>query len=358
MANADRSPWLKILWLRRNVSAVIVRSSSQETKIYIDSVILHCQGSTMSKSEARANVMDAIGNTPVVRLRSITPENSADIYAKLESLNPMGSVKDRIAKGMIEEGERNGLIGEGTVIVEPTSGNTGIGLAMVCAVRGYRLILTMPDTMSVERRRLLCALGAELVLTPGALGMKGAVERAEELAQSNRNSFMPQQFKNPANPDTHERTTGREIADTFDSLDGFVAGVGTGGTITGVGRVLRQRFPKIRIVAVEPDESAVLSGDEPGTHGIQGIGAGFVPEVLDTSMYDEVIRVTTDDAVKTARALARTEGLLAGVSGGAAACAALRLGERLGPGKSVLFILPDTGERYFSTDLFEEKSHG
>ena len=311
----------------------------------------------MGRAVAGADLLDAIGNTPVVRLSNLTDANSADVYAKLESINPTGSVKDRIAKGMIEDGEGRGMIQEGTVIVEPTSGNTGIGLAMVCAVKGYRLILTMPDTMSTERRRVLSALGAEVVLTPGADGMKGAVRRAEEIAQSNENSFMPQQFKNPANVDTHEKTTAKEIVEAFDSLEGFVAGVGTGGTITGVGRVLRREYPGIRIIAVEPDESAVLSGDEAGVHGIQGIGAGFVPDVLDTSIYDEVVRVTTTDAVETARALARKEGLLAGISAGAAAYAALNLGTKLGRGASVLFILPDTGERYFSTDLFEGKSH-
>ena len=311
----------------------------------------------MGRAVAGTDLLDAIGNTPVVQLRNITDSNSADVYAKLESLNPTGSVKDRIAKGMIEDGERRGLIEEGTVIIEPTSGNTGIGLAMVCAVKGYRLILTMPDTMSTERRKVLSALGAEVVLTPGGDGMKGAVRRAEEIAQSIEDSFMPQQFKNQANVDTHEKTTAKEIVEAFDSLEGFVAGVGTGGTITGVGRVLRRNYPGISIIAVEPDESAVLSGDEPGVHGIQGIGAGFVPDVLDTSIYDEVVRVATTDAVETAQALARKEGLLAGISAGAAAYAALNLGTRLGRGASVLFILPDTGERYFSTDLFEDKSH-
>ncbi|UCE80931.1 MAG: cysteine synthase A [Methanobacteriota archaeon] len=311
----------------------------------------------MSAIENTACILEAIGNTPVVRLKSIVPADSADIYAKIESLNPMGSIKDRIAKGMVDDGERRGIIKKGTVLVEPTSGNTGVGLAMVCAVKGYRLILTMPDTMSIERRRLLSALGAEIVLTPGALGMKGAVEKAEELVRSKDNAFMPQQFKNPANPETHERTTAKEIVEEFDSLDAFVAGVGTGGTITGVGRVLRQKFPGIRIVAVEPDESAVLSGDKPGSHGIQGIGAGFVPETLDTTIYDEVIRVSTNDAVKTSRQLALREGLLLGISSGAAAHGALRVAANLGPGRSVLVIMPDTGERYLSTDLFEEKSH-
>lgn len=311
----------------------------------------------MSTLGTANGILKTIGDTPVVRLKNMVPEGFAEVYAKVESLNPMGSVKDRIAKGMVEDGERRGLIKEGTVLIEPTSGNTGVGLAMVCAAKGYRLMLTMPDTMSIERRRLLAALGAELVLTPGELGMKGAVERAEEIVRSTRDSFMPQQFKNPANPDTHERTTAVEIIDEFDSLDAFVAGVGTGGTITGVGRVLRREFPGIRIVAVEPDESAVLSGEEPGSHGIQGIGAGFVPDTLDTTIYDTIVRVTTDDARKATRALAQQEGLLVGMSSGAAAHAALKIAGDLGPGRSVLVILPDTGERYLSTDLFEGKSH-
>ncbi|UCE45236.1 MAG: cysteine synthase A [Methanobacteriota archaeon] len=311
----------------------------------------------MSDTEAFDDILSTIGNTPVVRLRRIVPQESAVIYAKVESFNPMGSVKDRIAKGMIEDSERRGLIKEGTVLIEPTSGNTGLGLAMVSAVKGYRLILTMPDTMSVERRALLAALGAELVLTPGALGMRGAVQKAEDLERSTPNSLMLKQFSNPANPDTHELTTAAEIIAEFNSLDAFVAGVGTGGTITGVGRALRREFPGIRIVAVEPNESAVLSGERPGAHEIQGIGAGFIPEVLDTSAYDEIVRVTSNDAKKMTRALAREEGLMVGVSSGAAVHAALKIAKELERDRSVLVMLPDTGERYLSTDLFEEKSH-
>ena len=311
----------------------------------------------MRDTEAFDDILSTIGNTPVVRLRRIVPQESAVIYAKVESFNPMGSVKDRIAKGMVEDGERRGLIKEGTVLIEPTSGNTGLGLAMVSAVKGYRLILTMPDTMSVERRALLAALGAELVLTPGALGMRGAVEKAESLVRSIPNSLMLKQFSNPANPSTHELTTAAEIVAEFNSLDAFVAGVGTGGTITGVGRALRRQYPGIRIVAVEPNESAVLSGERPGAHAIQGIGAGFIPEILDTSAYDEIVRVASNDAKMMTRALARKEGLMVGVSSGAAVHAALKIAKDLEQDKSVLVMLPDTGERYLSTDLFEEKSH-
>jgi len=284
-------------------------------------------------------------------------EGAAAVYAKVESLNPMGSIKDRIAKGMIEDGERRGLIKEGVTLIEPTSGNTGLGLAMVCAVKGHRLILTMPDTMSTERRHLLEALGAELIITRGELGMKGAIDKAEEIAKSTPGSVMLQQFKNPANPQTHELTTAIEIVSEFESLDAFVAGVGTGGTITGVGRVLKREFPGIRIVAVEPKESAVLSGGEPGSHRIQGIGAGFVPDTLDATIYESVIKVSYEEAAAATRALARQEGILAGISSGAATHAALKVAKDLGQGKAVLVILPDTGERYLSTDLFEGKSH-
>ncbi len=311
----------------------------------------------MSMDKATFDILDAIGDTPVIRLKRMTSEGAAEVYAKLESFNPMGSIKDRIARGMIEDGEKRGVIKEGTTLIEPTSGNTGIGLAMVCAVKGYRLILTMPDAMSTERRRLLEAMGAELVITRGELGMKGAIDKAEEIAMSTPSSVMLQQFKNPANPQTHEHTTAVEIVNEFDSLDAFVAGVGTGGTITGVGRVLRREFPGIRIVAVEPEESAVLSGEEPGIHRIQGIGAGFIPDALDVAIYDSVIKVSYDDAVAATRALAEREGILSGVSSGAATHAALEVADDLGPGKSVLVILPDTGERYLSTDLFEGKSH-
>ena len=308
----------------------------------------------MTSTRVADTILDAIGDTPIVRINRIVPENSARLYAKLESFNPMGSVKDRIAKGMIEDAERRGLIREGTTLVEPTSGNTGIGLAMVCAVKGYRLVLTMPDTMSIERRKMLTALGAEIVLTPGAEGMRGAVRKAEELASSMDRAVTLRQFANPANPATHSRTTAEEIVGAMESLDAFVAGVGTGGTITGVGRVLKARYPDIRIVAVEPMESPILSGGEPGSHRIQGIGAGFVPDVLDRDVLDSVIQVSFEKAKRTARELASAEGILVGISSGAAACAAVSVAEELGTGKNVLVLLPDTGERYLSTDLFGE----
>ncbi|MDQ1371930.1 MAG: cysteine synthase [Candidatus Thermoplasmatota archaeon] len=298
------------------------------------------------------SILDTVGDTPIVRLSRIASASGAAVYAKLEWFNPMGSVKDRVAKGMIEAAERKGLVKQGTVVIEPTSGNTGIGLAMVCAVKGHRLILTMPDTMSVERRKMLKALGAEVVLTPGASGMQGAVDKAEELAASTPGAFMPQQFKNKANPWTHRKTTAREILRAMEKVDAFVAGVGTGGTITGVGQALKRRFPGVRIYAVEPEESPVLSGGAPGPHDIQGLGAGFVPKALDKDIYDSVIKVRKEDAVKTARDLAKLEGMLVGISSGAAAWAALKVAKELGPEKSVVVVLPDTGERYLSTDLF------
>jgi cysteine synthase A len=311
----------------------------------------------MRKGQFAESILDTIGDTPIVKLGRMVPHTSAAVYAKVESFNPMGSVKDRIAKGMVEDAEKRGVIHAGTTLIEPTSGNTGIGLAMVCAVRGYRLVLTMPDTMSIERRRLLSALGAELVLTPGDRGMNGAIERANDLVKSNPDAISLQQFRNPSNPETHSRTTAAEIVEAFDSLDAFVAGVGTGGTISGVGKVLRDEFPNIKIVAVEPADSAILSGKAPGPHGIQGIGAGFVPDILDRSIYNSVIGVTMANAASTARTLARREGILAGISAGAAVFAAMDVARELGRGKSVLVVLPDTGERYLSTDLFEEKSH-
>jgi len=298
--------------------------------------------------------IQAIGNTRLVRLNKLTQPGMATIYAKLEAGNPGGSVKDRIALAMIEAAEADGCLKPGATVVEPTSGNTGIGLALVCAVKGYRLILTMPETMSQERRRLLAAYGAELVLTPGSLGMKGAVQRAEEIA-AERRCLLPQQFKNPANPEMHRRTTGPEIirAMAGRSIDGFVAGVGTGGTITGTGEVLRQHNPQIRIAAVEPADSAVLSGGQPAPHKIQGIGAGFIPDVLNTSIYDEIITVTNEEAFAYARQLAREEGILAGISCGAALSGALNLAKRLGSGKHLVVVLPDTGERYLSTGVFD-----
>jgi cysteine synthase A len=300
---------------------------------------------------AAETILDLIGDTPIVRLHRLPPPGSAVVWAKLESLNPGGSVKDRIARAMIEEAETSGVLEPGDTIVEPTSGNTGIGLAMVAAVKGYRLILTMPETMSAERRTLLKAYGAELVLTPGTEGMKGAISKAEELAREH-GYFMPQQFKNPANPEIHRRTTAAEILAQAGHLDAFVGGVGTGGTITGVGEILKDVLPHVRIVAVEPAASPVLSGGVPGKHRIQGIGAGFVPDILNTGVIDEIIQVTEDDATATARRLASEEGILVGISSGAATWAALQVAQRLGQGKVVVVVLPSTGERYLSTGLF------
>ena len=300
------------------------------------------------------NLLEAVGNTPMIRLNRVVQPGSATVYAKVESFNPMWSVKDRIAKAMIEDAEHRGLLRPDTTIIEPTSGNTGIGLAMVCAVKGYRLILAMPETMTLERRKIMAALGAQLVLTPGPEGMGGAIRKAEALTASTPNSFMPQQFKNPANPAVHRTTTAIEIIEALDHVDAFVAGVGTGGTITGVGQVLRKKFPSVKIFAVEPEDSPVLSGGKPGPHKIQGIGAGFVPDVLDTKIYDSVIKVATKDAQATTRALAKMEGLFVGISSGAATWAAIKVAKDLGPGKTVVVILPDLGERYLSTDLFQE----
>jgi cysteine synthase A len=323
------------------------------TPIY-NAVYVARGGTNMAKPRVLDNILETVGNTPMVRLNRIVPEGAATVYAKLESFNPMSSVKDRIAKAMVEVAERKGKITKDTTIIEPTSGNTGIGLAMVCAVKGYKLVLTMPETMSVERRKLLAAFGAELVLTPGPEGMKGALKRADELAASTPNSFIPQQFENKANPWIHRKTTAKEILRAVDSVDAFISGVGTGGTITGVGQVLKKRFPQVKIIAVEPEDSPVLSGGKPGPHKIQGIGAGFVPKVLDTKIYDTIIKVPTKDAVETARKLAKMEGLLMGISSGAAAFAALNVAKELGPGKTVVVVLPDTGERYLSTELFAE----
>lgn len=301
-------------------------------------------------------IIDLIGHTPLMELENTEKANGleATVLAKLEYFNPAGSVKDRIAKAMVDDAEAKGLLKQGSVIIEPTSGNTGIGLASVAAARGYRLIIAMPETMSVERRNLMKAYGAELVLTEGAKGMTGAIEKAEELAKEIPDSFIPSQFSNPANPAAHEKTTGVEIwEDTDGKVDIFVAGVGTGGTISGVGKYLKSKNPNVKVVAVEPKSSPVLSEGKAGPHKIQGIGAGFIPETLDTKIYDEIIAVENDDAFETGRAIARTEGVLVGISSGAAVWAAIQLAKRPeNKGKTIVALLPDTGERYLSTPMF------
>ena len=303
-------------------------------------------------------ITDLIGNTPLLELENYREYQnlSATIFGKLEYFNPAGSVKDRIAKAMIDDAEAKGVLKPDSVIIEPTSGNTGIGLAAVAAARGYKVILTMPETMSVERRNLLKAYGAQVVLTPGVNGMKGAIQKAQELAAENENSFIPSQFTNSANPRAHRSTTGPEIwNDTDGKVDIFVAGVGTGGTVSGVGEYLKSRNPDVKVVAVEPAGSPVLSGEKPGPHKIQGIGAGFVPETLNTDVYDEIIRVENEDAFKTGRILAKKEGLLVGISSGAAVWAAAQLAKRPeNKGKIIVALLPDTGERYLSTPMFTE----
>lgn len=300
------------------------------------------------------NISELVGNTPMVRLNKLTGEDSAEVYVKLEYFNPGSSVKDRIALHMIEMAENEGLLKKGSVIIEPTSGNTGIGLAMVGASKGYKVILVMPDTMSVERRNLLKAYGAELILTSGANGMKGAIVKAQELAEKNENYFMPQQFENKYNPAMHMKTTALEIIEQMGgNLDAFVAGVGTGGTITGVTKILREKLSNFISVAVEPTDSPILSGGKPGPHKIQGIGAGFIPHVLDMTVIDEIEKVDGDDAISTVKQLAKEEGLLVGISSGAAVFAALKVAKQLGKGKKVVVIAPDNGERYLSTGIFE-----
>jgi cysteine synthase A len=302
-------------------------------------------------------IADTIGRTPIVRINRITDGAKASIFAKIESFNPAGSVKDRIGVNMIDRAEQEGKLKPGiSTIIEPTSGNTGIALAFVAAARGYKIILTMPDTMSTERRNLLKSYGAELVLTPGAEGMSGAIKKAREIRRANPDYFMPMQFENAANPDIHRRTTAEEIwSDTDGEIDIFIAGVGTGGTVTGAGEVLKERKPGIKVIAVEPAGSPVISGGQPGPHKIQGIGAGFIPGVLNTALLDEVVQVTNDDAVMYARRLAREEGILAGISSGAAICAAIKVAKRdENADKNIVVILPDTGERYLSNPVFTE----
>ncbi len=319
-----------------------------------------CFGQNIDEEADMASIFSdigkTIGNTPMVRLHKVVQGLEADLLAKLEFFNPLGSVKDRIGVSMIEAAEGEGRIHPDTLIVEPTSGNTGISLAFVCAAKGYRLCLTMPDTMSIERRKLLEHLGAELVLTPGGEGMKGAIAKAEEILAGSKDAYMPDQFKNPANPEIHRRTTAEEIwNDTDGAVDIFVSGVGTGGTITGVSEVIKARKPSFKAIAVEPADSPVLSGGKPGPHKIQGIGAGFVPDVLNVDVIDEIVTVTNEDAFETARQLAREEGLLCGISSGAAVWVALQVGKRQeNKGKQIVVALPSTGERYISTDLFKE----
>ncbi len=309
----------------------------------------------MASLNGASSIVDLIGATPVVKLKSLPGKNDAEVWGKLESFNPGGSVKDRICLSMIEAAERDQKIIPGATIVEPTSGNTGIGLALVAAVKGYRLILTMPDTMSEERRSLLTAYGARLILTPDTKGMGGAIHKAEEILLEHTDYFMPQQFNNPANPEIHRRTTALELLKQFKRIDAFVAGVGTGGTITGVGEVLKDKMKDARVYAVEPAASPVISGGEPGYHKIQGIGAGFIPAVLNTQIYDEVLTVTDEDAALYTRRLAAEEGILVGISSGAACCAALKVAKNLGKGHVVVTILADKGEHYLSTNIFGDR---
>lgn len=298
------------------------------------------------------NILEAIGHTPLVKLNRVVPEGHAEVYAKIESFNPMHSIKDRIALSMIEDAERKGYLTKDKYVVEPSSGNTGIGLAMVCAAKGYRLIITMPETFSVERRRLMEALGAELVLTPGPAGMQGAIDKASAILAEDPKAFMPQQFENPANPQAHYERTAREILADLPKFDAFVSAVGTGGTITGVGRVLKEANCSTRIVAVEPSASPVLSGGRRGPHAIQGIGAGFIPKICQTDLFDRILQVDDMEAVRHCRELARKEGIFCGISSGAALCGALEVARDLEPGMKVVVIFADTGERYLSTDLF------
>jgi len=316
---------------------------------------LEAMNNAVRHHKIAASIVELIGNTPLVRLHRLVEPGMATILAKLEMFNPGGSVKDRICLSMIEDAEARGVLKPGETVVEPTSGNTGIGLAMICAVKGHRLVLTMPETMTAERLHILKSYGADVVLTPEAEGMLGAVRRAEEIVRATPGAFMPQQFKNPANPEAHRRTTAQEILRAIEEeIDAFVAGVGTGGTITGVGEVLKKKHPKIKIVAVEPQHSPVLSGGEPGRHMIQGIGAGFVPDVLNREVIDEIIPVSDEQAYETSRRLTKEAGIFAGISAGAACWAALQVAKTLGPGKTVVVVFPDSGERYLSVHPYFE----
>lgn len=327
-------------------------NSKKVDKLYIKPIKILGIGSGAMVRVANS-IDQLVGFTPIVKLNRLVDEDSADVFLKLEYMNPGSSVKDRIALAMIEAAEESGDLQPGSTIIEPTSGNTGIGLAMIAAAKGYKAILVMPDTMSIERRNLLRAYGAELLLTPGSEGMNGAIKKAEELKEQH-GYFMPQQFKNPANVDVHRRTTGKEIVEQMGAeLDAFVSGIGTGGTITGAGEVLREHYPNIKIVAVEPTDSAILSGGKPGPHKIQGLGAGFIPDILNTEIYDEVVTVKNEEAFEYARRAAKEEGILGGISSGAAIFAALKVAKQLGKGKKVLAVLPSNGERYLSTPLYQ-----
>lgn len=325
---------------------------NQEKGVYTKTTNLKSEVNPMST--IYNSITELIGNTPIIKLNRIVPEGAADVYVKVEAFNPGSSVKDRIALAMIEDAEERGIIKPGDTIVEATSGNTGIGLSWVGSAKGYKVVITMPDTMSIERRKIIQAYGAELVLTPGNEGTKGAIIKAQEIAKE-RNGFIPSQFENQANPAIHEKTTGQEILKAFgeDGLDAFVAGVGTGGTITGVSHALKKANPNVKVYAVEADESAVLSGEQPGPHKIQGISAGFIPNTLDTKAYDQIIRIKSDDALATGRTIGVKEGFLAGISASAAITAAIEVAKELGQGKKVLALLPDNGERYLSTSLYD-----
>ncbi|MFH1655795.1 MAG: cysteine synthase A [Candidatus Omnitrophota bacterium] len=361
--NANISKLLEVKKIRPEVVTVELNDKIIERDRYQATLLkpedrlefVYYMGGGEMNAKLSKNVLELICNTPMVKLNRIVQSDMAEILAKLESFNPGGSVKDRICLSMIEDAEKKGLLKPGSTIIEPTSGNTGIGLSMVAAVKGYKCILTMPETMSLERIYLLKSYGAEVILTPGIDGMMGSIKKAEELLKKTPNSFMPQQFKNKANPEVHRKTTAKEILEaTGGKIDAFVAGVGTGGTITGVGEVLKKQNPDIKIIAVEPKASAVLSGKKPGPHKIQGIGAGFVPDVLNRKVIDEIILIDDNDAFKTSRELAKKEGLLVGISAGAAARAALKVAKDLGKGKTVVVVLPDTGERYFSMEQYFE----